>query len=310
MFDAFGGVPNVTVCDYLKQDVIKAPRYPDISPGYAEIAAHYMTAVVPTRPGCPKDKALVDGAIKIIMRTFLFIYRRHTFTSIAEINYALSHVVGRINHKTGSRLKISRLERWATQEKHALKPLPTVAFEAIGWKLARAHPDCTVSLEGSYYSVPHQHRGKQVRIKLSAAHVEIFVDLDRVALHKRDFSKQGTRHLIPEHVPDNTKAYLEPPTQKLLSQASFTTESLCGVVADLFATDTLGNLRRAERLIRRAHFEIQDYGREDAEPRIHKAVEQMRQFNDFRIRYFEATLHQLRQNSKRPVQTETMSDHV
>lgn len=299
MYEAFGGVPHVTVCDCLKQGVIKTHRYdPDINPGYAEIAAHYETAVVPARPRRPKDKALVEGAVKIVMRAFLFIYRRHTFTSLAEVNYALAHVVDRINRKPHSRFKISRLARWAEEEKHALKPLPTVAFEAVKWMTAKIHPDSTVSLESAYYSVPYLHRGKKVRIKLTSAHVEVYVDLERVAIHKRDFNRKGNRHIISEHLPANSAAYREATPQNLLSQARFVSETLRAVIEELFELDTLGNLRRAQGLIRRAHTEIQTTGREQAELHIDQAVEQMRRFNNYRVRYFEATLTQFRQKAK------------
>lgn len=302
MFDAFGGVPHLTVCDYLKPGVIKAHRYhPDISPGYAEIAAHYMTTVVPIRVGHPEDNALVKDTATLLMRAFQFIYRRHTFTSITEINYALSHVLDRINRRAHSHFKISRLERWATEERHNLKPLPTLALEAVEWGLARVHPDCTVSLESAYYSVPHTHRGKVVRVKLTATHVEIFVELERVAFHERDFSRRASRNIIPEHLPDNAEAYHEATPQSLLSQARLVTESFHGAVEELFTKDTLGNLRRVHRFIRRAHLEIEDCGREKAEPRIHEAIEQMRKFNNFSVYYFEATLRQLRQKSKRPM---------
>jgi len=66
MFTAFGGVPSVTVPDCLKQGVIKCHIYdPDLNPAYSELAAHYGTAIVPARPRRPKDKALVEGAVKL-----------------------------------------------------------------------------------------------------------------------------------------------------------------------------------------------------------------------------------------------------
>ena len=87
MFEAFGGVTHVTVPDCLKQGVLKCHIYdPDLNPSYSELAAHYGTSVVPARPGHPKDKAIVEGLVKILMRFFRFRYRRHTFTSLSEIN--------------------------------------------------------------------------------------------------------------------------------------------------------------------------------------------------------------------------------
>jgi len=48
MSEFYGGVAHVTVPDCLKQGVLKCHLYdPDLNPGYAELAAHYHTAVVP-----------------------------------------------------------------------------------------------------------------------------------------------------------------------------------------------------------------------------------------------------------------------
>ncbi len=308
MFDVFGGVPSLIVCSCPKQSLIKPHRHdPEINPGYDEIAAHYMTTVIPARPGFQKDRALIEDAEKIVMRSFQFIYRRHTFTSIAEINYALAHVIDRLNRKPRPQKKTSRLECWASQERHALKTMPTVAFEAVEWNLARVHPDSTVSLESAYYSVPHVHRGKEVRVKRTPTNVEIFVGLDRVAIHKRDFARRSTRYIIPGHFPDNVTAYREIVPQKLLSQARLVTESLYDVIEELFTKDTLGNLRRAQRLIRRANAEIKDCGRENAEPRLQVAIEQMYRVSNFRVHYFEATLQQLRQKSNDQSQSAKMN---
>ncbi|MGH8574506.1 MAG: IS21 family transposase, partial [Gammaproteobacteria bacterium] len=98
MYAYYGGVPHVTVPDCLKQGVLKCHLYdPDLNPGYAQLATHYATAVVPARPAHPKDKAICEGLVKILMRYFRFRHRRRRFTSIAEINRALIECVERIN---------------------------------------------------------------------------------------------------------------------------------------------------------------------------------------------------------------------
>ncbi len=57
-FAALGGVPNLLVPDNTKVAVIKACRYePQVNRTYAEMAAHYDTAVLPARPYRPRDKA-------------------------------------------------------------------------------------------------------------------------------------------------------------------------------------------------------------------------------------------------------------
>ena len=69
MFEFYGGVAAVLVPDCLKNGVVKSHRYdPDLNQDYVELVAHYGTAVVPARPKKPKDKALVENAVGILMR--------------------------------------------------------------------------------------------------------------------------------------------------------------------------------------------------------------------------------------------------
>jgi transposase len=60
-FAFFGGVAAMTVSDNLKSGVIKACFYePAVNRSYAEIAAHYDTAIVPARPYKPRDKTIAS----------------------------------------------------------------------------------------------------------------------------------------------------------------------------------------------------------------------------------------------------------
>jgi transposase len=57
-FAFFGGVPGAIVCDQLKSGVVVPCRYePGLQRTYEEFAAHYGTAILPARPGKPRDKA-------------------------------------------------------------------------------------------------------------------------------------------------------------------------------------------------------------------------------------------------------------
>jgi transposase len=169
MFAYYGGVAHVTVPDCLKQGVLKCHLYdPDLNPAYAQLATDYSTAVVPARAKKPKDKAVVEGLVKILMRYLRFRYRRHRFTSLSEINHALGECIERINDRRHTRFGVSRRERFETLEKAALKPLPIGEVDCGDWKEAKLHADCYVSVEGDYYSAPHIHRHKKLRIKLGA----------------------------------------------------------------------------------------------------------------------------------------------
>jgi transposase len=71
-FAALGGVPKLLVPDNTKVAVIKACLYePQINRTYAEMAAHYDTAILPARPRRPRDKAKVEVAVLICISSDL-----------------------------------------------------------------------------------------------------------------------------------------------------------------------------------------------------------------------------------------------
>jgi hypothetical protein len=295
MFEFYGGVAHVIVPDCLKQGVLKCHLYdPDLNPGYAELAAHYHAAVVPARAGHAKDKAVVEGLVKILMRYVRFRHRRQRFTSLPQINIALRECIDRINGRPHSRFGVSRRERFQSVEKAALKPLPSVQFDVGEWRQAKLHPDCYIQLESVYYSAPHIHRGKTLRVKVTEHHVEIFLELERLAVHVRCRHRDGRRIKIDAHFPPASQAYYEATPQKLLSQSRFIHPELHRLAVDLFNADVYGNIRRVQGLVRSAAKELQTQGRERASMHMEAAIAQMRHFDKVRVPYFQALLAQAR----------------
>jgi hypothetical protein len=287
MYAFYGGVPHVTVPDCLKQGVLKCHRYdPDLNPSYAALAAHYATAVVPARPGHPRDKAIVEGLVKILMRYVRFRHRRHRFTSLAELNRALAECVRRINERRHRRFGISRRERFELLERAALKPLPAADFDDAEWKDAKLHPDCYVVVEATYYSAPHIHRGKRLRVRLTLNQVELFLNGERLAVHPRDRSRSGRRVRIDAHFPANSLAYYEATPQQLLSQSRFIHPDFHQLVVDLFNADVYGHLRRVQGLLRSATKHLHAVGHEAAVPTIVAAVAEMRRLGRVRAPLF------------------------
>lgn len=303
MFEFFGGVTHTLVPDCLKQGVLKCHLYdPDLNPAYSELASHYGTSIVPARASHPKDKAIVEGLVKIVMRYFKWRYRKHTFTSLAEINHGLAECAEKINHKPHTRFKVSRIERFEKMERAALRPLPETSFEVLEWKKAKLHSDCFISVEGAFYSAPHIHRGKELRVKLTESHVEIFLDLERLAIHPRDRHRCGNRVRNIDHLPPNSRAYFEATPQNLLSQSRFIGSDLHALVVELFNEDTLGNIRRVQGFISVCRKEIHKTSHELATPRIEQAIKSMRHFNKIRVAYFQEFLKFLRKQNLAPDQ--------
>jgi hypothetical protein len=281
--------------------VLKCHLYdPDLNPAYAQLATDYSTAVVAARPGHAKDKAIAEGLVKILMRYVRFRYRRRRFTSIPEINQALSECIERINDRRHSRFGVSRRERFESVEKAALKPLPLGDVDCGEWKEAKLHPDCYVYVEGDYYSAPHIHRHKKLRIKITENQVEIFLRLERLAIHPRSRHRNGRRIKIDAHFPPASQAYYEATPQRLLSQSRFIHPELNQLFVELFNADLFGHLRRCQGFVRVCTKEINQSGHELASVRIAAAIASMRRYKKYRVPYLQALLAQAHKQALQP----------
>ena len=80
----YGGVTRGMCPDNLKAAVTKACNYePLLNETYDDFARHYNTVILPTRPGKPKDKPLVENAVRIVYQRIFARLRNQTFFSIA-----------------------------------------------------------------------------------------------------------------------------------------------------------------------------------------------------------------------------------
>src|SRR6195952_1753935 len=64
---------------------------------YQDLAAHYGTTIMPTRPRKPRDKAKVEVAVQIAQRWVLARLRDRRFFSLAELNVAIRALVDELN---------------------------------------------------------------------------------------------------------------------------------------------------------------------------------------------------------------------
>jgi transposase len=204
----FGGVPQAIMPDNLKSAVTKADKYdPDINPEYNDFAAYYNTVIFPARPRRPKDKALVENAVKLIYQRVFAPLRNHMFYSIEELNTAVREKLEEHNNKPLTKLKISRRELFNQTEKHCLKPLPAVPYapKNIIFPTIQINYHVYLPEDKHYYSVPYylRRKNKKAKILYSSRNVEIFHNGIRVASYKRDKSPNGytTRkeHMPPHH---------------------------------------------------------------------------------------------------------------
>ena len=191
-FTAIGGVPGAVVCDNLKAGVTATCRYePGINRTYQDLATHYDTAILPTRPRKPRDKAKVEVGVLIIERYVLARLRNRRFFSLFELNAAIREIVADLNARIMRKLGVSRLELLETVERPALKELPSEPYQYAEWKKCRVAPDYHVEVERHYYSVPSRLIREQVEARITDSTIEIFHKGSRVASHARSERAQS-----------------------------------------------------------------------------------------------------------------------
>ena len=202
----YEGVPQAIVPDNLKSGVTKADKYePDINPEYYDFARHYQTTILPARSRCPKDKALVEGAVNIVYSWIFAKLRDREFYSLEELNIAIWEELEKYNNRPMQRLKISRKQLFDETEKAVLKPLPDALYEIKKFKKLKVQFNYHIYLNDDkhYYSVPYDYRRRQVDIVYSDTNVEIYYRNLRIAFHKRDRKINGyttiKAHMPPQH---------------------------------------------------------------------------------------------------------------
>ena len=218
-FAFFGGVTAQIVSDNLKAGVSKACFYePAVNRTYAEMAAHYGTAVVPTRPRRPRDKAKVEVAVQVATRWIVAKLRHQRFFSLGELNTAISDLVAQLNDRVTRHLGTSRRALFEHVERCALKPLPAEPYIYAEWKQCKVSFDYHIEVERHYYSVPHALLRESVWVRITARTVEVFHRGQRVAAHLRSSSER--RHTtLAEHMPSSHRRYAEWTPQRIAQAA-------------------------------------------------------------------------------------------
>jgi transposase len=202
-----GAVPKAIVCDNLKAGVTAINRYePGVNRTYQDLAAHYGTTIMPTRPRKPRDKAKVEAAVLIVERWILARLRNQRFFSIAELNVAVRILLDELNARIMRKLGASRREFFESIDRPAMRPLPAEPYQYAEWRRARVAPDYHIEVQGHFYSVPSRLIRQLVEARITQTTVEVFHRGIRVASHPR--SAVAHRHTtIPEHMPSAHRRY-------------------------------------------------------------------------------------------------------
>ena len=215
-----GGVPRQVVPDNLRAGVLRANWYePGINPTCRDLAAHYATAILPTRVRRPRDKAKVEAGVLVVERWILARLRNHRFLSLSELNGAIAALVADLNARPMRKLGVSRRQLFDELDRPALSPLPADPFVYAEWRIRRVSLDYHVDVDGHYHSVPHRLLREPVEARVTARTVELFHEGARVAVHVRG-GLRGRHTTLPEHMPQSHRRHAEWTIERIGQEAA------------------------------------------------------------------------------------------
>lgn len=228
-----GGCPKILVPDNLKAAVIRADRNnPDINRLMEDFANHYGAVVLPTRVRHPKDKANVEGAVRILYNRVYAPLRNMEFHSIEELNVAISEHVMKHNQKRMQLKDYTREEQFLSSEKPTLRPLPPEPFEILCRTRLKLQFNnfFLLGCDKHYYSAPYALIGQDLDIVYTRTLVKAYDSQHNcVAVHARVPNRRGGGYTYKnEHLASHSLEYRSRSMDKYIAQA----RRLCPDLAD------------------------------------------------------------------------------
>jgi transposase len=247
-FESWGGVPKRVVLDNLKAGVVKVLIHdPILGEAYRRLAQHYGCLISPTRPYTPRHKGKVENGVHYVQRNFM------AGRQFLDIHTANQHLKTWVMERAGTRehgtTHQAPLHLFYEHEQAALLPLPAEPFTLLEVKQVSVHPDCHVSINKSYYSVPYRYIGRSLEAYIHERVVEIYHGLNLVATHPRSL-KPGEWHTRLEDYPEHKAAYLERTPAHCRQTATRLGPATLQVVDTLLGDQPLYRLRSVQAILR------------------------------------------------------------
>ena len=217
-FYFYGGTPQVIVPDNLKAAVSHPNKYEaELNEDFAAFAEHYGCTALPARVRRPRDKALVEGAVKLIYRTIYPLLEDKEFYDLDGLNAAIRVALEIHNNANLTGRNYSRREQYEEIERACMGPLNPIRFEIKKRVIATVQQNGYVRLDKHYYSVPVKLIGKKVHLHYDSRAVYVYYKYECVAMHPLGARPFGYT-TDPDHLPQSQQSYLEWDPNTLLEQ--------------------------------------------------------------------------------------------
>ena len=236
MYEYFGASARLLIPDNLKTGVLSHKKYEDpvANRSYQELADHYQTALLPTRVMAPKDKAAVEGAVKLVTTHIVAKLRDRKFFNINEMNVAIRKELERFNRNEFQKKDGSRHSVFMEEELPFMSSLPLFPYEFAQWKVATVQINYHIALDHQNYSVPCGYVRKKVDVRHTQNMVEVYYKGSRICSHKRLHGRRGQYSTSVDHMPANHQLYSEWDSKRFIGWADGVGEATGAVVRKMF----------------------------------------------------------------------------
>src|SRR5690606_2957991 len=145
---------------------------------------------------------MVERAVNIVYAHVYAPLRHRAYHSLAELNQAMHEQLLTLNNKPYKNSPYSRWYYFEEQEQATLKPLPSEPFcpKKVVMLTVQRNYHVQLTEDHRYYSVPYQYVGKKVKVLYDQSSVEVYLGLERIAVHIRKGHGNAYTTTI-EHMP-------------------------------------------------------------------------------------------------------------
>lgn len=206
----------MVIPDNLKAVVDRAdPTNPRINTTFLEYSQARGFVIDPARVRRPQDKPRVERTIAFVQGSF---FAGEDFNGRGDAQRRAvvwcRTIAGMRIHRT---IQVRPAELFATEEIHALLPLPEERYDTPTWSKAKVHRDHHIQVAKALYSVPGELIGSYVDVRVDAKLVKVFQRGQLLKIHPRQ--TPGGRSTDADDLPDDKAAYAMRDLDKLVATA-------------------------------------------------------------------------------------------
>ncbi len=216
-FQYFGGVPLQCLYDNEKTVVLRwEAGHPVFNPAFIAFITHYQCKPIACRPRRPETKGKIEAPFQYVENNFL---NARTFIDMEDVRsrskYWLTNTSDPHIHDTTKR---PPFELFTERERDALQALPIHPYDTSQVILRVCSGDGFVEFEANKYSVPYDHIGDILAVKVTDYEVLVYNPfLTLIAQHPRIPDGTSAMHEDPAHRYSKSIRYgLEPVRESFL----------------------------------------------------------------------------------------------